>query len=66
MDNEELQKKYDECQKMYAELLMSFRWAEAEIRRVRLAALKLPRPWMDGKISFEEWLAAVDKILEGL
>jgi hypothetical protein len=63
---EQLQDEIEHHKKMYAELLMSFHWAEAEMRRVREAALKLPRPWMDGSIEFDEWIAAVDKVLDGI
>jgi len=30
------------------------------------AALKLPRPWMDGGVTFEEWAASFDKIAAAL
>jgi hypothetical protein len=37
-----------------------------QLKAVREAALKLPRPWMDGSIEFDKWIAAVDKVLEGI
>ena len=36
-----------------------------QIYQLRKAALKLPRPWMDGSIEFDEWVAAVDKVCGG-
>ena len=51
---------------MYAKLLLSFRWAENEMQRLAKAALKLPRPWMDGSIEFDEWIEAMDRVLAAL
>lgn len=48
--------------KLYSELLMSFHWAENEVKRVRDAAFKVALPWINGNIGFDEWCKAVDAI----
>ncbi len=57
--------KVDEQQAEIATLRAQLERAEADTRRLREAltgALKLPRPWIDGGITFEAWSKAFDDI----
>jgi len=67
---ERLRERAEKAEELLAACRMS-RQQEVDSLRNRIsslrgAALKLPRPWMDGSIEFDEWIAAVDKVIEGM